>query len=89
MIVPAMPEAAAAFTAEFGAETTMAILTNNSGRQASCKLSAMRGNALLMKIPGDKRHNETRFRSQADRPVDTELGLRVGVAAIWAFAPNM
>lgn len=27
---------------------------------------------------GDKRHNETRFRSQADRPVDTELGLRVG-----------
>lgn len=89
MIVPAMPEAAAAFTPSSAPRTTMAILTNNSGRQASCKLSAMRGNALLMKIPGDKRHNETRFRSQADRPVDTELGLRVGRSRDMGVAPNM
>ena len=89
MIVPAMPEAAAAFTPSSAPRTTMAILTNNSGRQASCKLSAMRGNALLMKIPAT---SATMKPASVVRPIDQSipnLACASGVAAIWAFAPNM
>ena len=64
--------------AEFGAEDHDGDLDEQFGTAGVMQTFGNARERVADENTGDKRHNETRFRSQADRPVDTELGLRVG-----------